>query len=89
MIDAGVKPVSVTISSMLPLLVELEFFGVGKELHGFSATGLVRQMQPHDEIPNSVTFTNLRPAHLGSRRLGKEIHAVTDCMGSASDYVCL
>ncbi|KAM2407366.1 hypothetical protein ACFX1X_026561 [Malus domestica] len=77
MIDAGVKPVSVTISSMLPFL-ELE-----------AIVGLVRQMQPHDEIPNSVTFTNLRPAHLGFRRLGKEIHAVTDCMGSASDYVCL
>ncbi|KAM1260817.1 hypothetical protein ACFX2G_026782 [Malus domestica] len=76
MVDAGVKPISVTISSMLPFL-ELE------------AIGLVRQMQPHDEIPNSVTFTNLRPAHLGSRRLGKEIHAVTVRMGSASDYVCL
>ncbi|RXI05886.1 hypothetical protein DVH24_017928 [Malus domestica] len=53
------------------------------------AFGLARQMQPHDEIPNSVTFTNLRPARLGSRRLRKEIHAVTVRMGSASDYVCL
>ncbi|KAL6227759.1 hypothetical protein ACLB2K_001716 [Fragaria x ananassa] len=35
MIDVGVKPNSVTISSMLPVLVELELFGVGKELHGF------------------------------------------------------
>ncbi|CAN6540946.1 unnamed protein product [Malus baccata var. baccata] len=145
MIDVGVKPNSVTISSMLPVLVELEFFGVGKELHGFSvrtgietdifianslidmyaksgrpnkasnvfqemdkrnivswnamianfsqnryeleAIGLVKQMQAHDAIPNSVTFTNLLPAcaRLGSRRLGKEIHAMTVRMGSASD----
>ncbi|XP_059665444.1 pentatricopeptide repeat-containing protein At4g14170-like [Cornus florida] len=36
MIDAGVRPNSITISSMLPVLVELERFTVGKELHGFS-----------------------------------------------------
>ncbi|KAL6277178.1 hypothetical protein ACE6H2_020779 [Prunus campanulata] len=145
MIDVGVKPNSVTISSMLPVLVELAFFGVGKELHGFSirmgiesdvfianslidmysksgrsneasnvfqgmdkrnivswnamianlgqnrleleAIGLVRQMQGHGEIPNSVTFTNLLPAcaRLGSLRHGKEIHARTVRMLYASD----
>ncbi|XP_062172981.1 pentatricopeptide repeat-containing protein At1g18485-like isoform X2 [Alnus glutinosa] len=36
MIDAGVKPNSITISSMLPVLVELEQFKGGKEIHGFS-----------------------------------------------------
>jgi pentatricopeptide repeat protein len=36
MIDAGVKPNSITISSMLPVLVELEQFKAGKEIHGFS-----------------------------------------------------
>ncbi|KAK9949596.1 hypothetical protein M0R45_005113 [Rubus argutus] len=145
MVDVGVKPNSVTISSMLPVLVELELFGVGKELHDFcirmgiesdvfianslidmyaksghsyaassvfremdernivswnamianfaqnrlelEAIGLVRQMQAHGEIPNSVTITNLLPAcaRLGSLRLGKEIHARTIHMASASD----
>ncbi|KAK9274427.1 hypothetical protein L1049_019242 [Liquidambar formosana] len=36
MIDAGEKPNSITISSMLPVLVELEYFDMGKEIHGFS-----------------------------------------------------
>lgn len=36
MIDAEVKPNSVTISSILPVLVELEYFKAGKEIHGFS-----------------------------------------------------
>jgi pentatricopeptide repeat protein len=36
MIDGGVKPNSVTFSSMLPVLVELELFDFGKEIHGFS-----------------------------------------------------
>ncbi|KAM3705271.1 hypothetical protein ACJW31_03G067700 [Castanea mollissima] len=36
MIDTGAKPNSVTISSMLPVLVELEHFKAGKEIHGFS-----------------------------------------------------
>ncbi|KAL4027475.1 hypothetical protein IC575_010641 [Cucumis melo] len=36
MIDAGAKPNSVTISSILPVLVELECFKAGKEIHGFS-----------------------------------------------------
>ncbi|GMN47136.1 hypothetical protein TIFTF001_016304 [Ficus carica] len=36
MIDSGVSPNSITISSMLPVLVELGFFGVAKEIHGFS-----------------------------------------------------
>ncbi|XP_050388154.1 pentatricopeptide repeat-containing protein At1g18485 isoform X2 [Argentina anserina] len=145
MINVGVRPNSVTISSMLPVLVELELFGVGKELHGFSvkmgiesdvfignslidmyaksghqveasnvfwemdernivswnamianfaqnrleleAIGLVRQMQAHGEIPNSVTITNLLPAcaRLGSLCIGKEIHARTIRTGSASD----
>jgi pentatricopeptide repeat protein len=145
MIDAGVKPNSITISSMLPVLVELEQFKAGKEIHGFSmrmgiecdvfianslidmyaksghtteasnvfykmgeknvvswntmvanyaqnrlelaAIGLVGQMQAHGHTPNSVTFTNVLPAcaRLGSLRPGKEIHARTIRMGSASD----
>nr|POF19798.1 pentatricopeptide repeat-containing protein, chloroplastic [Quercus suber] len=36
MIDTGFKPNSVTISSMLPVLVELEHFKAAKEIHGFS-----------------------------------------------------
>ncbi|XP_057955677.1 pentatricopeptide repeat-containing protein At4g14170-like [Malania oleifera] len=36
MIDVGAKPDSVTISSMLPVLVELEFFKAGKEIHAYS-----------------------------------------------------
>lgn len=36
MIDSGVKPNSVTISSILPVLVELECFKAGKETHGLS-----------------------------------------------------
>ncbi|KAG6570443.1 Pentatricopeptide repeat-containing protein DOT4, chloroplastic, partial [Cucurbita argyrosperma subsp. sororia] len=36
MIDAGTKPNSVTISSILPVFVELECFKAGKEIHGFS-----------------------------------------------------
>ncbi|XP_040993346.1 putative pentatricopeptide repeat-containing protein At1g69350, mitochondrial isoform X1 [Juglans microcarpa x Juglans regia] len=35
MIDSGVKPNSFTISSMLPVLVELEIFKAGREIHGF------------------------------------------------------
>ena len=36
MIDEGLKPNSITISSFLPMLVELEFFKAGREVHGFS-----------------------------------------------------
>ncbi|KAL9677318.1 hypothetical protein QQ045_005546 [Rhodiola kirilowii] len=36
MIDAGVKPNVITISSLLPVLVELEYFNKGKEIHAFS-----------------------------------------------------
>ncbi|KAF2300116.1 hypothetical protein GH714_009213 [Hevea brasiliensis] len=36
MINEEVKPNSVTISSMLPILVELGLFKLGKEIHGFS-----------------------------------------------------
>ncbi|CAK7330717.1 unnamed protein product [Dovyalis caffra] len=36
MIDEGVEPNSVTISSMLPVLVESEHIDFGKEIHGFS-----------------------------------------------------
>lgn len=36
MIDARVKPNSITVASMLPVLVELELFKAGKEIHGFS-----------------------------------------------------
>ncbi|GAV76980.1 PPR domain-containing protein/PPR_2 domain-containing protein/PPR_3 domain-containing protein [Cephalotus follicularis] len=35
MIDVGVTPNSVTISTMLPVLVELNLFNLGKEIHGF------------------------------------------------------
>ncbi|XP_034690057.1 pentatricopeptide repeat-containing protein At1g18485-like [Vitis riparia] len=36
MIDEGLKPNSITISSFLPVLVELEFFKAGREVHGSS-----------------------------------------------------
>ena len=36
MIDGGVRPNSVTLSSTLPVLVELKLFDSGKEIHGFS-----------------------------------------------------
>ncbi|XP_015577464.2 pentatricopeptide repeat-containing protein At2g13600 [Ricinus communis] len=36
MINEEVKPNSVTIASILPVLVELEHFDLGKEIHGFS-----------------------------------------------------
>lgn len=36
MIDAGMRPNSVTISSMLPVLGELGLFKLGMEVHGFS-----------------------------------------------------
>ncbi|KAK1586797.1 hypothetical protein Q3G72_006231 [Acer saccharum] len=36
MIDAGLRPNSIAISSMLPVLVELQLFSLGKEIHGFS-----------------------------------------------------
>lgn len=36
MVDEGVKPDGVTISSMLPVLVELKCFAAGKEVHCFS-----------------------------------------------------
>ncbi|XP_019055721.1 PREDICTED: pentatricopeptide repeat-containing protein At4g14170-like [Nelumbo nucifera] len=35
MVAADVKPNSITLSSMLPVLVELEFFNMGKEIHGY------------------------------------------------------
>ncbi|KAM7273966.1 hypothetical protein ACFE04_028630 [Oxalis oulophora] len=144
MIDLGVTPNSVAISSMLPVLVELELFGLGRELHGFclrmdiddvfianslidmysksgysnsainlfrtmdrknivswnaiianfsqnkgelEAVELLRQMQAHDEIPNSVTFTNVLPACSRLRLIsaGKEIHARTVRTKSAQD----
>jgi len=52
-----------------------------------AAIGLVGQMQAHGQTPNAVTFTNVLPAcaRLGSLRPGKEIHARTIRMGSASD----
>ncbi|GMP91562.1 hypothetical protein CsSME_00042212 [Camellia sinensis var. sinensis] len=145
MIDAGIKPNPVTLSSMIPVLVELDCFLAGKELHGFSlrmgmefdifitnslidmyaksghsteastvfnnmntrnvvswnamianfaqnslesaAVGLVREMQAHGEIPNSVTFTNALPAcaRIGFLRAGKEIHAQSIRKGSVFD----
>lgn len=36
MIESGVNPNSITISSMLPVVVELGFYKAGKEIHGFS-----------------------------------------------------
>jgi len=36
MIDAGMRPKPVTISSMLPVLGELGLFKVGMEVHGYS-----------------------------------------------------
>ncbi|XP_042495771.1 pentatricopeptide repeat-containing protein At4g14170-like isoform X1 [Macadamia integrifolia] len=145
MVAAEVKPDSITFSSLLPTLVELEFFDMGKELHGYSirtgmesdifvanslidmyaksgcsreasnvfykmdarnvvtwnamvanfaqnrleldAMGLVRQMQVFGECPNSITFTNVLPAcaRIGLLPHGKEIHAKSIRMGSASD----
>ncbi|XP_030496828.2 pentatricopeptide repeat-containing protein At4g14170 [Cannabis sativa] len=36
MINSGVSPNSITVSSMLPVFVELGFFKAAKEIHGFS-----------------------------------------------------
>lgn len=41
------------------------------------AIELVREMQTHGEVPNSITLTNVLPScgKVGSLRLGKELHA--------------
>lgn len=145
MIDEGLKPDSITVSSFLPTLVELELFKGGREVHGYSirmglesdifianslidmyaksgksteasnvfykldsknvvswnamvanfaknklalsALEFVRQMQDYDELPNSVTFTNVLPAcaRMGLVRPGKEIHAKSIRIGCAFD----
>ncbi|XVE59851.1 hypothetical protein DITRI_Ditri05aG0080100 [Diplodiscus trichospermus] len=36
MMKVGLSPESITISSMIPVLVDLEFFNFAKEIHGFS-----------------------------------------------------
>ncbi|XP_021278910.1 pentatricopeptide repeat-containing protein At4g14170-like [Herrania umbratica] len=36
MMKVGLTPDSITISSMIPVLVELEYFNLAKEIHGFS-----------------------------------------------------
>lgn len=51
------------------------------------AVKLVREMQAHGEIPNSVTLANVLPAcaRLGSLRHGKEMHARSIRLWSALD----
>lgn len=51
------------------------------------AMELVREMQAHGEIPNSVTLTNALPAcaRVDSLQHGKEIHARSIRLGSALD----
>ncbi|MBA0807143.1 hypothetical protein Gohar_022967 [Gossypium harknessii] len=146
MMDVGLKPDSFTISSMIALLVELEFFNLAKEIHGFSlrfgiehdvfisntlidmyaksghpsaasnvfhhmnvrrnvvswnamvanfaqnrlelaAIELLREMQAHGEVPDSITLTNVLPAcgQVGFLRNGKEIHGRTIRLGSNHD----
>ncbi|RZB42365.1 Pentatricopeptide repeat-containing protein [Glycine soja] len=101
MIDVGMGPNFVTISSMLPVLGELGLFKLGAEVHGFSlrmaiesdnrleyeAVELVRQMQAKGETPNNVTFTNVLPvcARSGFLNVGKEIHAQIIRVGSSLD----
>ncbi|KAK6144097.1 hypothetical protein DH2020_020917 [Rehmannia glutinosa] len=145
MIGEGVKLSTVTISTILPTLLELNLFNKGKELHGFcvkmgmdsdvfvanalidmygkwnrfleashvfrkmdkrnivswntmigncaqnglesNAVQLLREMQAHGEIPNSITLTNILPAcaRLGFLRHGMEIHARSIRLGSAFD----
>ncbi|KAK8295708.1 hypothetical protein V6Z12_D05G078400 [Gossypium hirsutum] len=146
MMDVGLKPDSFTISSMIALLVELEFFNLAKEIHGFSlrfgiehdvfisntlidmyaksghpsaasnvfhhmnvrrnvvswnamvanfaqnrlelaAIELLRDMQAHGEVPDSITLTNVLPAcgQVGFLRNGKEIHGRTIRLGSNHD----
>ncbi|KAL0437163.1 UNVERIFIED_CONTAM: Pentatricopeptide repeat-containing protein [Sesamum radiatum] len=145
MISQHVKLNTVTIATMLPTLIDLDFFNMGKELHGFSvkkgldsdifvanalidmygkwrrfaeasnvfykmhtrnivswnamignlaqngleldAIELVREMQAHAEIPNSITLTNVLPAcaRLGSLRHGREIHGRSVRLMSAFD----
>ncbi|KAJ4724497.1 Pentatricopeptide repeat-containing protein [Melia azedarach] len=135
MIVGGFTRSAIAISSILPVLIDLEFFSLGKEIHCFSlrtgiesdvfianslidmyaksghpteasyvfhnmgarnvvswnamvanfaqngfelaALELVRAMPAHEEIPNSVTLTNVLPACARGRFLhpGKEIHA--------------
>ncbi|XVF19436.1 hypothetical protein REPUB_Repub11eG0110800 [Reevesia pubescens] len=142
----GLTPDSITISSMIPVLVELESFNLAKEIHGFSlrigiehdvfisnslidmyaksghpsaasnvfhqmnvrknlvswntmvanfaqnrlefaAIELLREMQGHGEIPDSVTLTNILPAcgRVGFLLNGKEIHSRTIRLGSNFD----
>lgn len=45
MISEGLKPSCIALSSMLPVLVELQLFCLGKEIHGFSVrTGMESDM---------------------------------------------
>ncbi|XWS52656.1 hypothetical protein CRYUN_Cryun11dG0089600 [Craigia yunnanensis] len=146
MMKVGLTPDSITISSMIPVLVELEIFNLAKEIHSFSlrigiehdafisnslidmyaksghpsaasnvfqqmnmrrnvvswnamvanfaqnrlelaAIELLREMQAHGEVPDSITLTNVLPAcgRVGFLQNGKEIHSRTIRMGSNFD----
>ncbi|XVF69447.1 hypothetical protein PTKIN_Ptkin11bG0082600 [Pterospermum kingtungense] len=146
MLKEGPTPDSITISSTIPVLVELELFNLAKEIHGFrlrtgiehdvfisnslidmyaksghpcaasnvfdqmnirrnivswnamvanfaqnrlesAAIELVREMQAHGEVPDSITLTNVLPAcgRVGFLLNGKEIHGRTIRLGSNFD----
>ncbi|KAJ6716260.1 PENTATRICOPEPTIDE REPEAT-CONTAINING PROTEIN [Salix koriyanagi] len=95
MIDGGVKPNSVTLSSTLPVLIgeknivswNAMVANLAQNRLESAAVDLVRQMQADGEIPNSVTFTNVLPAcaRIGFLRPGKEIHARAIRIGSSVD----
>ncbi|KAI3504045.1 hypothetical protein L1887_32589 [Cichorium endivia] len=90
MINESITPNSVAISSILPILVDLECLQWGIELHGFSirtanyaqngsellALQTLKQMQAHGIVPGAVTLTNILPAcaRIGHLSHGKEIH---------------
>ncbi|KAA8550001.1 hypothetical protein F0562_001685 [Nyssa sinensis] len=60
MIDAKVKPNSITISSMLPVLVELQCFIAGTELHSFS---IRMGMESDIFIANSLIDMHAKSGH--------------------------
>ncbi|PKI57795.1 hypothetical protein CRG98_021862 [Punica granatum] len=60
MILEGLTPNTVTISSMLPVLVELEFFNLAKELHGFS---MRRGIESDIFIANSLIDMYAKSGH--------------------------
>lgn len=60
MIDSGEMPDSITLSSVLPSLVELEYFKLGKEIHGYSVR---KGVEPDIFIANSLVDMYAKSGH--------------------------